>query len=69
MLRPGCGGFFMPLEWVKPIAWQIQRLRYGRAVEAAQDIHDILQQIRPYSAPVVSLMEPFEATIFEASNH
>ena len=54
---------------MEAIAGKVQLLRRRGLIEAAQNVADVVPQIRPYTAPVVEFKKPFEATVFEASNH
>ena len=54
---------------MKVITGEVERLRRSSLFETAKNILDIFQQIRPYSAPVVAFMEPFQAAMLETPDH
>lgn len=40
-----------------------------RFIEASENVFYCVQEIRPYPASVVALVEPFQAAMFETPNH
>ena len=59
----------LALERMQAIAGKVERLRRCGLIEAAQNVFYVIQQIRPYPAPVVAFKKPFQAPVFEASDH
>src|ERR1017187_718865 len=54
---------------MEAIAGKVKGLRRRGLIETTQNVFDVVHQIRPYAAPVVAFKEPFQAPVFEASDH
>jgi hypothetical protein len=54
---------------MQPIAGEVKGPRRRGLIKATQNIFYVIQQIRPYPAAVVAFKKPFEASVFEASDH
>jgi len=57
------------LERMQAVAGKVKRLWRRGLIETTQNVFYVVQQIRPYAAPVVAFKEAFQAPMFEASNH
>jgi hypothetical protein len=56
-------------ERMEAIARKIKCLGSVCLVETGKNILHRVQYIRPYAAPVASLVKPFQAAVFETPNH
>src|SRR5580658_5522010 len=54
---------------MQAVAGKVKCLRARGLIETAQDVFNVFQKIRPYPASVVAFEKPFQAPMFEASNH
>jgi hypothetical protein len=54
---------------VKPVSRKAKLLRRYGVVEHGQDFLNCIDQIRPYPATVVALVEALQATVLKAPNH
>ena len=59
----------LAFERVQPIARQVEGLRSCSAIKAAKNVFDRIQQVMPDAAPVITLIEPFQAPVLEAPDH
>ena len=57
------------LELVKAIPGNIQSLRRGGRIENCKDSFDSFQEVGPNPARVTPLIEAFQATMLETSDH
>jgi hypothetical protein len=69
---PYCHGpeaLSITFERVKAIPWNIQSLRRSGGVKNRKDSLSRVHHVRPYTAPVAALIEPFQTPVLEAPNH
>lgn len=61
--------FKVALKRMQAVAGQVKFLPRRRGIEDGQYFLNCVREIRPYSPPVVALVEAFEAAMFETPDH